>query len=99
MQPDVSFVEPNTLPASVRTKLARFCNVAPNAVIESIDADTIYDVPLLMQEERFDEVVLGKLGMDGGVTEANLHEWKDFLQRYKTPSATCVLVSSASTWS
>jgi CTP synthase len=59
--------------------------VALNAVIESIDADTIYDVPLLMQEERFDEVVLKKLGMDGGETEANLNEWKDFLRRYKNP--------------
>ena len=86
VQPDVLVCRTeHPLPASVRTKLARFCNVAPNAVIESIDADTIYDVPLLMQEERFDEVVLGKLGMDGGVTEANLHEWKDFLQRYKNP--------------
>ena len=86
VQPDVLVCRTeHPLPASVRTKLARFCNVALNAVIESIDADTIYDVPLLMQEERFDEVVLGKLGMDGGVTEANLHEWEDFLQRYKNP--------------
>lgn len=66
-------------------KLARFCNVALDAVIESIDADTIYDVPLLMQEERFDEVVLKKLGMDGDETEANLNKWKDFLRRYKNP--------------
>ena len=86
VQPDVLVCRTeHPLPANVRTKLARFCNVAPNAVIESIDADTIYDVPLLMQDERFDEVVLQKLGMDGGDTEANLHEWKDFLRRYKNP--------------
>ena len=86
VQPDVLVCRTeHPLPNSVRSKLARFCNVASNAVIESIDADTIYDVPLLMQEERFDEVVLGKLGMDGGDTLANLDTWKDFLQRYKNP--------------
>ena len=86
VQPDILVCRTeHPLPANVRTKLARFCNVALNAVIESIDADTIYDVPLLMQEERFDEVVLKKLGMDGGDTEANLNEWKDFLRRYKNP--------------
>ena len=86
VQPDALVCRPeHPLPASVRTKLARFCNVAPDAVIESIDADTIYDVPLLMQDERFDEVVLKKLGMDGAHTEANLDEWKDFLRRYKNP--------------
>jgi CTP synthase len=86
VQPDILVCRTeHPLPANVRTKLARFCNVAQNAVIESIDADTIYDVPLLMQDERFDEVVLKKLGMDGGDTEANLNEWKDFLRRYKNP--------------
>ena len=86
VQPDVLVCRTeHPLPSSVRMKLARFCNVALDAVIESIDADTIYDVPLLMQEERFDEVVLKKLGMDGDETEANLNEWKDFLRRYKNP--------------
>ncbi|MGB1480918.1 MAG: CTP synthase [Flavobacteriales bacterium] len=86
VQPDVLVCRTeHPLPSNVRTKLARFCNVALDAVIESIDAETIYDVPLLMQEERFDEVVLKKLGMDCGETEANLNEWKDFLRRYKNP--------------
>ena len=86
VQPDVLVCRTeHPLPRNVRTKLARFCNVALDAVIESIDADTIYDVPLLMQDERFDEVVLKKLGMDGGDTEANLDAWKDFLKRYKNP--------------
>jgi CTP synthase len=86
VQPDVLVCRTeHPLPGNVRTKLARFCNVALDAVIESIDADTIYDVPLLMQDERFDEVVLKKLGMDGGETEANLDAWKDFLRRYKNP--------------
>jgi CTP synthase len=87
VQPDVLVCRTeHPLPASVRTKLARFCNVALNAVIESIDADTIYDVPLLMQDERFDEVVLQKLGIDAAETTADLGKWKDFLRRYKNPS-------------
>ena len=87
VQPDVLVCRTeHPLPASVRTKLARFCNVALNAVIESIDADTIYDVPLLMQDERFDEVVLQKLGIDAAETTADLGKWKDFLRRYKSPS-------------
>ena len=87
VQPDVLVCRTEyPLPASVRTKLAGFCNVALNAVIESIDADTIYDVPLLMQDERFDEVVLQKLGIDASETTADLGKWKDFLRRYKNPS-------------
>jgi CTP synthase len=75
------------LPASVRTKIARFCNVAQNAVIESIDAETIYDVPMLMMEEKFDEVVLDKLGVDASQPR-DLDKWKSFLQRYKNPKTT-----------
>lgn len=86
VQPDVLVCRTeHPLPANVRSKLARFCNVALDAVIESIDADTIYDVPLLMQEERFDQVVLKKLGMDGDDTSADLSEWKSFLSKYKNP--------------
>jgi CTP synthase len=75
------------LPNSVRTKIARFCNVAQNAVIESIDAETIYDVPMLMMEEKFDEVVLDKLKVDRSQPR-NLDKWKSFLLRYKNPKTT-----------
>ncbi len=75
------------LPVSVRTKIARFCNVAQNAVIESIDAETIYDVPMLMMEEKFDEVVLEKLGVDASQPR-DLDKWKSFLERYKNPKTT-----------
>ena len=65
VQPDVLVCRTeHQLSKSIRNKLARFCNVNVEAVIQSIDADTIYDVPLLMQEERLDEVVLSKLGID-----------------------------------
>ncbi len=86
VQPDVLVCRTeHELTDSVRTKVARFCNVGLDAVIESLDAETIYDVPLLMQREKFDEVVLRKLRIPAGDTEANLDRWKDFLRRFKEP--------------
>ena len=51
------------LPQELRRKLARFCNVRQEAVIQSIDASTIYDVPNLMLEQGLDKVVLKKLDL------------------------------------
>jgi len=69
----------------IKTKLARFCNVSKEAVIQSIDASTIYDVPNLMLEEGLDKVVLDKLGLSCG--ETNLESWNAFLKRHKNPKA------------
>lgn len=85
VQPDVLVCRTeHTLTKSIRIKLARFCNVGVNAVIQSIDADTIYDVPLMMQQEKLDEVVLKKLGVpnEGPI---DLNRWLNFLQRHKNP--------------
>ncbi len=71
----------------MKEKIALFCNVAPNAVIESADASTIYDVPLLMQQEGLDTVVLEKLGI-AEAPPADLTQWTAFLQRYKNPKHT-----------
>lgn len=71
----------------IRQKLALFCNVKEEAVIESIDAETIYDVPLLMQKEGLDKVVLKTLALDTRA-EADLTAWKDFLYKYKNPKET-----------
>ena len=68
----------------VRNKIALFCNVAPNAVIEAMDATTIYEVPLLMEKEQLDIVVLNHLNMP--VTEnSDLIKWKEFLHKFKHP--------------
>jgi CTP synthase len=67
-----------------REKLALFCNVKKEAVIQSIDASTIYDVPLLMQEQGLDTVTLKKLGLPD-TTEPDLNRWKEFLDRHKNP--------------
>ncbi|MGP1992809.1 CTP synthase [Zobellia laminariae] len=68
----------------IKEKLALFCNVRREAVIQSIDASTIYDVPLLMQEEGLDTVVLKKLAL-ADVIEPDLAQWKEFLDKHKNP--------------
>lgn len=75
------------LSEGIKRKLALFCNVEKEAIIESLDAETIYDVPDLMLEEKLDEVVLKKLALDfNGVPE--LKEWHQFLDNHKNPKNT-----------
>ena len=89
VQPDILVCRTeHQLTDAIRNKVARFCNVARNDVIESIDAETIYDVPLLMQSEKFDEVVLQKLGLPFEDTEPDLGTWKQFLEHHKNPKST-----------
>jgi len=66
----------------IRRKVALFCNVKQNAVIQSIDAETIYDVPLLMQDEKLDEITLEKLNLNKS-TKPDLSQWTAFVERYK----------------
>jgi CTP synthase len=85
VQPDVLVCRTeHPMVKGMKEKIALFCNVEPRAVIESADADTIYDVPLLMQKEHLDVVVLEKLGIVG-YPEADLTQWTGFLRRYKEP--------------
>ncbi len=73
------------LPEELRAKLAKFCNVREEAVIQSIDASTIYDVPNLMLEQGLDKVVLKKLDLKSDVPD--LTQWNQFLQRHKNPKS------------
>lgn len=68
---------------AIRTKLARFCNVQKEAVIQSIDASTIYDVPNMMLDEGLDKVVLKQLGLNWSAPD--LSSWNEFLARHKNP--------------
>jgi CTP synthase len=68
----------------LRQKLALFCNVKKEAVIQSIDASTIYDVPNLMLEEGLDTVTLKKLGLPEK-NSPDLKNWNEFLQKHKNP--------------
>ena len=71
------------LSKSIKTKLARFCNVREEAVIQSIDASTIYDVPNMMLSEGLDKVVLKQLELKH--TTPDLTQWNEFLSRHKNP--------------
>lgn len=69
----------------IRKKLALFCNVPINSVIEALDAETIYDVPLLMRKEKLDERVLTKFKLPYR-KEPKIDKWKEFLGRLKNPT-------------
>lgn len=87
IQPDILVCRTeHHLNQDLRKKIALFCNVNINAVIESIDASTIYDVPLLMLREQLDRTVLAKLKLPTK-NEPDLENWKDFLGRLKNPTA------------
>ena len=87
IQPDILVCRTeHHLNMDIRKKIALFCNVNINAVIESIDASTIYDVPLLMLKEQLDKTVLTKLKLAHS-GEPDLESWKDFLGRLKNPTS------------
>jgi len=85
VQPDVIVCRTEKhLTQAIRNKIALFCNVNPSAVIESIDVETIYDVPLLMRDERLDQVVLEK--MQAPIRkQPDLKSWEEFLHQLKNP--------------
>jgi len=86
LQPDILVCRSeHPIPAEMRRKIALFCNVKINSVIESLDADTIYSVPLLMLKEELDARVISKLRLTGGHAP-DLEEWKEFLGRLKNPT-------------
>ena len=86
IQPDILVCRTEySLNEDIRRKLALFCNVEKASVIESIDAETIYDVPLLMLKEKLDTNVISKLRLKD-TKEPNLTAWKDFLGKLKNPS-------------
>jgi CTP synthase len=87
IQPDILVCRTeHHLSQDIRKKIALFSNVQQNCVIESIDAETIYDVPLLMKKEKLDIRVLQKLRLEEK-QEPNLESWKDFLGKLKNPTS------------
>ena len=73
-----------TLSPELRRKIALFCNVKPEAVIEAADAPTIYEVPVLMMREGLDLICLKKMNITG-YKEPELSKWKEFLDKLKYP--------------
>lgn len=87
MSPDILVCRSEyPLDGAIRRKIALFCNVENEDVIASLDADTIYEVPLLMQEEGLDSRVIEKLNLPA--KNADLTSWKEFVHKVKNPSET-----------
>lgn len=79
IQPDVLVLRTeHDVPVAMRRKIAQFCNVSPDAVVQSIDLPSIYEVPLMMHRQHLDEIVCRKTGapLDG---EPQMEPWIDFL--------------------
>ncbi len=74
------------LNTDLRKKIALFCNVKTEAVIEAMDASSIYEVPLKMLQEGLDTIVLKKLHING-YSAPQLSKWKEFLDKLKNPTA------------
>jgi CTP synthase len=94
LQPDVLVCRSeHPLDEDVRRKIALFTNVAPRAVVPALDAESIYEVPLLMRETKLDEVVIERLQLEAYAEAAGqpmtdkpkLDEWVEFVRRLKNP--------------
>ncbi len=81
IQPDVLVLRAERdLSADLRKKVALFCNVDPNAVIQSIDVKSIYEVPIKMREQHLDEIAMQKLQLPN-LGESDMHDWEAFLEK------------------
>ena len=86
VQPDILALRTeHNLTEGVKEKVALFCNIEPKAVIQAIDAESIYDVPNLMREEELDKVVLDKLSLPYK-DEPSLDAWNTVLNKIKNPN-------------
>ena len=81
IQPDILVLRAERdIPQAMRRKVAQFCNVRPEAVIQSTDVPTIYRVPLMMHEQHLDDIVLKLLGVENPAP-TDLSGWNNFLSR------------------
>ena len=87
LQPDILACRTeHELSEELRNKLALFCNVHVDSVMQVIDVSNIYDVPLVLQEEKMDEVVLQKLNLTSK-QPSDLTNWKNFIERFNNPKS------------
>ena len=87
VQPDIIVCRTeHALNDNIKDKIARFCNVRSSSVIESLDADSIYEVPVLMRQEKLDTEVL-KLTHTPVENDLDIHDWEEFLSKLKNPKS------------
>ncbi len=86
VQPDIIVCRTeHPISQDIKRKVALFCNVKVDSVIESLDAKSIYEVPLLMMKEKLDEIVLRKFGLNDVERTPDLVKWRGFLDRLFHP--------------
>jgi CTP synthase len=91
VQPDIIVCRTQKpLNENLKKKIALFCNVAPSSVVEGIDAESIYDVPVLMHKEGLDVEILKKVKLPFK-KEPDLKDWEKFLKKLKNPSTTVTI--------
>ena len=82
IQPDIIVCRTEkSLSQEIKDKIALFCDISPEAVIENIDVESIYEIPLLMHQEGLDAIVVKKLGLPE--TKCDLSEWQALVERIK----------------
>jgi CTP synthase len=85
VQPDVLVCRAeHPISKEAKRKIALFCNVSQNSVIEALDMQTIYDVPMAMLKEKLDKTVLSRLKLSAK-NEPDMTSWLSFLTRHKNP--------------
>ncbi len=93
IQPDIIVCRTEyTLPDDLRKKIALFCNIKPNEVVENLDTKTVYEVPLLLQKQNLDQMVLDKLNLTK--KPADMQQWQSLVSRgyNRTDELTIALV-------
>ena len=90
LEPDVLVCrteDSNHLNDSLKQKLGLFCNVHPSHVFESPDVDTIYSIPLILFEQKFDKIILNRLGHKKAPKHNNIRQLKTFIKRFTNPKS------------
>ena len=88
LEPDILVCrteDSNHLNDSLKQKLGLFCNVQPSNVFESPDVDTIYSIPLVLFEQKFDKIILNRLGYKKAPKHNNIRQLKTFVKRFTNP--------------
>ena len=84
IQPDIIVCRSeHPLSEETKAKIALFCDIDVEAVIENVDVETIYEVPLLFEQQRLDNIVIRRLNLSAG--ERDLKEWREMVDRIKNP--------------
>jgi CTP synthase len=87
IQPDILLCRAERpLPRDAKDKIALFCNVVPEAVIEAVDVKNIYEIPLVFQRQGLDELIMKRLGLKGK-KGADLRWWREFVARQRNACA------------